>query len=134
MRRFVIGLVVGLIGVWLIVRWRLKEGQHATPLASDAGSGRIALPDRPWTDDTSEDVPEVEPVVTSESRAEADSATDAVEWARHVIESTDQLTAYCARCRTKREMANVRATATKDGRAAVRGTCPVCGANMFRFV
>lgn len=134
MRRFVIGLVVGLILVWLIVRWRFGERQHATPLASDADSGRIALPDLPWLEDESEDVPQAEPVVAPESEAEADSVAEAVKSAREAIESADGLTAYCARCRTKREMANVKATATQDGRSAVRGTCPECGANMFRFV
>jgi hypothetical protein len=42
--------------------------------------------------------------------------------------------AYCARCRVKRPMVDPQPETTPTGRAAMRGTCPVCGAGMFRFV
>lgn len=41
--------------------------------------------------------------------------------------------AYCAKCKTKRGMLNPTEITTKNGRAAVRGTCEVCGSNLHRF-
>ena len=40
---------------------------------------------------------------------------------------------YCARCRAKREMKEPKAVTMKNGRAATRGVCPVCGSKMFRM-
>lgn len=45
----------------------------------------------------------------------------------------EPLLAYCPRCRTKRPIQDPEPTVTKDGRSALRGTCPECGTNMFRF-
>lgn len=42
--------------------------------------------------------------------------------------------AYCLKCRTKRPMRRPRRVFTKDGRPAIKGTCPECGGGMFRFV
>lgn len=41
--------------------------------------------------------------------------------------------AYCVKCRTKREMKSPKETKLKNGRPAVKGTCPTCGTNMFRI-
>jgi hypothetical protein len=41
--------------------------------------------------------------------------------------------AYCFKCRTKRNITNMRATKMKNGRAAGQGTCPVCGTKVFRI-
>jgi DNA topoisomerase-1 len=41
--------------------------------------------------------------------------------------------AYCVRCKAKREMANPHPVYTDKGRPGTRGTCPVCGSNMFRM-
>ena len=40
--------------------------------------------------------------------------------------------AYCARCKQSRKMSGPVRTAMKNGRPAVRGVCPTCGAKMFR--
>ncbi len=40
---------------------------------------------------------------------------------------------YCARERKKVTIKDAYAVSTKDGRPAVRGTCPDCGAAIFRF-
>lgn len=42
-------------------------------------------------------------------------------------------TAYCTRCRTKREMANERTVTMKSGKSAADGTCPRCGQHLFRI-
>jgi hypothetical protein len=42
-------------------------------------------------------------------------------------------TAYCMKCRTKREMRNPTRVTLKNGRPATRGVCPVCGTKVFRI-
>ena len=41
--------------------------------------------------------------------------------------------AYCVKCKTKREMAEPQPVFTATGNPATRGTCPVCGTNLFRM-
>lgn len=41
--------------------------------------------------------------------------------------------AYCLKCRTSREMANVEQVTLKNGRPASQGKCPVCGTKMYRI-
>jgi uncharacterized Zn finger protein (UPF0148 family) len=41
--------------------------------------------------------------------------------------------AYCFKCRVKREIKNPQKVTLKNGRLATRGTCPVCGTNLFRI-
>jgi len=43
------------------------------------------------------------------------------------------MTAYCFKCRAKREMKDPQEVTLKNGRKAVRGTCPVCGTKMFKI-
>jgi DNA topoisomerase-1 len=45
----------------------------------------------------------------------------------------NSITAYCMKCRTKREIKNSQPVFTKTGRPATTGTCPVCGTKMFRM-
>lgn len=47
---------------------------------------------------------------------------------------TENVVGFCARCRDKREVLNPVRTQTKKGKAAIRGTCNVCGAGMFVFI
>ena len=42
-------------------------------------------------------------------------------------------TAYCVKCRDKREIKDPVETTLKNGRLAMKGTCPKCGTNMFRI-
>ena len=42
-------------------------------------------------------------------------------------------TAYFVKCRTKREIKDPEETTLKNGRPAVKGTCPECGTKMFRI-
>ncbi len=41
--------------------------------------------------------------------------------------------AYCVKCKQKREMLNAREVTMKNGRLAMRGTCPVCGTTLNRI-
>lgn len=54
--------------------------------------------------------------------------------APEAIEREEPLLAYCIRCRANRPIQDPEPTVAKGGRSAVRGTCPECGTNLFRFV
>lgn len=41
--------------------------------------------------------------------------------------------AYCLKCRTSREMKNVRTITLKNGRPATQGVCSICGTKMSRI-
>lgn len=42
-------------------------------------------------------------------------------------------TAYCLKCRAKREMRNPQRVTLKNGRPATKGACPNCGTTMYRI-
>ena len=41
--------------------------------------------------------------------------------------------AYCVKCRAKRDIKDPKETTLKNGRPAVKATCPTCGTNVFRI-
>ena len=41
---------------------------------------------------------------------------------------------YCVKCKSKREISNASETIMKNGRKAMKGTCPTCGTGMFRIL
>ena len=43
------------------------------------------------------------------------------------------MTAYCVKCKKKREMKSPQGITMKNGRRATKGTCPTCGTKMFRI-
>ena len=49
------------------------------------------------------------------------------------VREGSKLTGYCLKCKEHREIQNTQAVTMKNGRAATRGTCGVCGARMFRI-
>ena len=40
---------------------------------------------------------------------------------------------YCVKCRDKREIQGTSAITMKNGKPAVKGTCPTCSTSMFRI-
>ena len=42
-------------------------------------------------------------------------------------------TAYCVKCKDKREMKDAQQITMKNGRPARQGTCPECGTKMFKI-
>ena len=42
--------------------------------------------------------------------------------------------AYCVKCKSKREMKNGKQVKMKNGRAAMKGTCPDCGTGLYRIM
>lgn len=47
---------------------------------------------------------------------------------------TITMEAYCVKCKTKRDMKDAKEVVLKNGRPAMKGTCPVCGTKMTRFL
>lgn len=43
------------------------------------------------------------------------------------------VTAYCVKCRAKREIKDPTQITMKNGKKATQGTCPNCGTKMFRI-
>jgi len=43
------------------------------------------------------------------------------------------ITAYCVKCRTKRDMKDPQGVTLKNGKPATKGICPECGTKMFRI-
>jgi RNase P subunit RPR2 len=41
--------------------------------------------------------------------------------------------AYCVKCKAKREVSNPEQVTMKNGRKALKGTCPNCGTKMFKI-
>ncbi|NDJ35070.1 MAG: type I DNA topoisomerase [Chloroflexi bacterium] len=46
---------------------------------------------------------------------------------------SEQLEAYCVKCKAKRPMAETQPVFTKTGTPATRGVCSVCGTNLYRM-
>ena len=42
-------------------------------------------------------------------------------------------TAYCVKCKEKRDVSNPEQVTMKNGRKALKGTCPVCGTKVFKI-
>ena len=42
--------------------------------------------------------------------------------------------AYCVKCKAKREMNNPNKVTMKNGRNAMKGTCPKCSTGMYRIL
>lgn len=42
--------------------------------------------------------------------------------------------AYCVKCRQKRAIKNGTVEKTQNGRQTAKGTCPVCGTKVTRFL
>jgi hypothetical protein len=41
--------------------------------------------------------------------------------------------AYCVKCKAKREVKNPEPITMKNGKPALKGTCPVCGTSVFKI-
>ena len=49
-------------------------------------------------------------------------------------EVRDMTQAYCVRCKTQKEIKDETTVTTKNNRKALKGTCPDCGAGMYKFI
>lgn len=41
---------------------------------------------------------------------------------------------YCVKCKAKQEMKGSSEVTMKNGRRALKGTCPACGTGMFKIL
>ena len=41
---------------------------------------------------------------------------------------------YCVKCKTRKEIAQALEETMKNGRKAIKGKCPTCGAVMFKII
>jgi hypothetical protein len=78
-----------------------------------------------------EDAPAAVEAPVPAAPAEAATAEEAAPAEAGVAE---EVIGYCMRCRTKRPIKNAHEEISESGRRAARGTCPVCGTNMFVFL
>ena len=45
-----------------------------------------------------------------------------------------QLTAYCVKCKAKKDISGAEEVTMKNGRKALKGKCPDCGTGMYRIL
>ncbi|MBM7844834.1 DUF5679 domain-containing protein [Herpetosiphon giganteus] len=158
-RRLWVSLLLGLAAVVVIVRRKLQPIDSAPilppPPPPPSDPPRIVLPTDILTTEIATSAPEIEAdPVTIEPEPVADEApllerevggNDAasVETTEPVAEAEapaeddddeDELRSYCVSCRAKQPMIDAHEELTENGRRALRGTCEVCGAGMFRFL
>ena len=43
-------------------------------------------------------------------------------------------TGYCVKCKSKREIKDAEKVTMKNGRPAMKGTCPTCGTGMYKIL
>ena len=41
---------------------------------------------------------------------------------------------YCVKCKSKKEIQNANEVTMKNGRRAMKGTCPTCGTTIFKIL
>lgn len=69
-----------------------------------------------------------------------DIIEQAIETPPHVAPVDDEhapanaIEGYCVRCKAHRSIVDPQFEAAKNGRPMARGTCPICGARMVRFL
>ena len=121
--------------------WPAPADAETSERVAGAAEGAAAEPATPAAADTAErDEPAARftappPAATTASANEratiADSLAGSVEEAQPI---EAEVIGYCVRCKTKRPIHGAHEETTETGRRAARGTCPVCGANMFTFL
>jgi len=128
--------------IWMRLRQRQAEFTHSTPhfapphtLVPAAAPTPAATPAHPpaQAEPANQALPVV-PRATDQPLANAISADGAADIVDADDAAESDISGYCMRCKTKRQIHNAHRETTESGRPAARGTCPVCGANMFTFL
>jgi hypothetical protein len=113
------------------------EHVRAATSASDSPPPEYAAPAEPSpaSGDVASSVASVEPVARAVSGADASDFPPSEHAAPGGEEiSNGALIGWCARCRARHPMQQVTFEINASGRSIARGTCPVCGAAITRFV
>ena len=74
------------------------------------------------------------PVEAASASNQAPAAGMAATAPAESSEPTEYPQAYCVSCREKRDVVDPHEETLENGRLALRGTCPICGSNVFRFL
>src|SRR5215213_11868079 len=125
--------------IWMRLRQRQTEFAHSTPQFAPprtfAPATPAAAPARqPTQAEPADEALPPAPPAADQPLANATSAGSAADVAAADDPMESEISGYCMRCKTKRQIQNVQRETTESGRPAARGTCPVCGANMFTFL
>ena len=117
--------------IWAWARQRRDEFSDHTPQFTPPR--QFTAPPGTFAPADDDQVAPAEAPAEAEPPAEAQAATpDEAEAPADAAQ--DEILGYCVRCRTKRPMQHAHEETTESGRRAARGSCPVCGANMFTFL
>ena len=122
--------------VWARLRQRQDEFANTTPQFAPPRTFTPPPPAAPSASLPNLDEAPVataapEPPATDTAPASADTPADLAD---AVGSAEAEISGYCMRCKTKRPIQDAHRETTESGRPAARGTCPVCGANMFTFL
>ncbi|GAB4202051.1 MAG: hypothetical protein OHK0022_24750 [Roseiflexaceae bacterium] len=136
-------LAFALLG-WLVWRWwqeRTDDLFIAGPqLAPTVHPPEHALPDPSTAPISEPPLAAKTPAVVEPAPQQPDNAqapaepTEPEATEEESDDESEAITGYCVRCRAKRQMQHPQVETTENGRRGARGTCPVCGSTMFRFL
>lgn len=51
-----------------------------------------------------------------------------------MADQASNITAYCVKCKQKKDIVDAKEVTMKNGRKAMNGKCPDCGTGMFRIM
>ena len=122
MWQFLLGLVVGFaLGWWL--DWYLSREQSRT-MHNEVAQKNVTIA-------------KLQTDLLSGQRQEPEHLKPPVEEPHSVAvekATAEEVIAYCVKCRQNRAIQNPRRVTLSNGRAAIKGTCPVCSTGMFRLI
>jgi len=132
-------LTCAIVASWLIwMRLRQRHDDFATSTPQFAPPRTFAPPAPaarpPDLDEVSAATSIPAPPAEDPAPAGIASAATAADLPKGDDDAEIEISGYCMRCKTKRLIQNAHRETTESGRPAARGTCPVCGANMFTFL
>jgi hypothetical protein len=124
--------------IWMRLRQRQEEFATTTPQFAPPRTFAPPTPAAPPTRQPDRDEAAATPAPTPPAADTPPASTESANLAADVPEAGGiaeiEINGYCMRCKTKRPIQNARRETTESGRPAARGTCPICGANMFTFL
>jgi len=131
-------------GGWLLWNlWRQRQGaDHApipqfapiAPTAPPTPSTAPAVASAPPAEAAPMPAPPSAPATTPDQPTSTPAGADASAAAPMSTDASSTVIGYCTRCREKRPIRDAHEEITESGRRAARGTCPVCGGNMYTFL
>jgi hypothetical protein len=125
--------------IWLRLRQRQIEFASSTPQFAPPRTFAPPIPAappirRPDPVEASTATPAPAPPAAGTPPAIAEGADMAADVSEAGGIAEIAISGYCMRCKTKRLIQNAHRETTESGRPAARGTCPICGSNMFTFL